>query len=156
MTGKADFTEEEWTLLSEGPTSAGMIVIAADRGGSIRETFSMAKAYAEARREHGASQVLDDIVGEKPKVDRERAASPEELKAHLLIEIQDAMELLRKKATPEEAEQYRKFVLAVANRVAEARKEGFMGLSGERVSEPEHQALDAIAKALEAGPTPSE
>jgi hypothetical protein len=116
----------------------------------------MAKAYAEARREHGASQVLDDIVGEKPKVDKERAASPEELKAHLLIEIQDAMELLRKKATPEEAEEYRKFVLAVANRVAEARKEGFMGLSGERVSEPEHQALDAIAKALEAGPTPSE
>jgi hypothetical protein len=156
LTGKADFTEEEWTLLSEGPTSAGMIVIAADRGGSIRETFSMAKAYAEARREHGASQVLDDIVGEKPKVDKERAGSPEELKAHLLIEIQDAMELLRKKATPEEAEEYRKFVLAVANRVAEARKEGFMGLSGERVSEPEHQALDAITKALEAGTTPSE
>jgi len=45
---------------------------------------------------------------------------------------------------------------AVANRVAEARKEGFMGLSGERVSEPEHQALDAITKALEAGTTPSE
>jgi hypothetical protein len=156
MTGKADFTEEEWTLLSEGPTSAGMIVIAADRGGSIRESFSMAKAYTEARKERGASQLLDEIVGEKPKVDRERAASPEEMKAHLLIEISDAMELLRKKATPEEADEYKRFVLDVANHVAEARKEGFMGLRGERVSEPEHQALDAIGKALEAGPTPSE
>lgn len=33
MTGKADYTEEEWKLLREAPTSAGMLVIQADRGG---------------------------------------------------------------------------------------------------------------------------
>jgi hypothetical protein len=49
VTAKADFSEEEWKQVLEGPTSAGLIVIASDRGGSIRETFSMAKAYAEAR-----------------------------------------------------------------------------------------------------------
>ena len=59
MTGKADFTEEEWKSVSEGPTSAGLIVASASRGGSFRESFSMAKAYAEARQEHGGSQLLD-------------------------------------------------------------------------------------------------
>jgi hypothetical protein len=49
MTGKADFNDAEWKLLREAPTSAGMIVMEADRGGAIRETFSMAKAYTEAR-----------------------------------------------------------------------------------------------------------
>jgi len=36
MTGKADFTAEEWELLLEGPTGAGRVVAAAERGGGIR------------------------------------------------------------------------------------------------------------------------
>src|SRR5438105_2026595 len=55
MTGKADFTDEEWDLILEAPPSAGLLVITADRGGSVRESFSMAKAYAEARQQHGES-----------------------------------------------------------------------------------------------------
>ena len=62
MTGKADFTAEEWDQVLEGPTSAGLLVIASDRGGSIRETFSMAKVYAEARQHHGESELLDAIA----------------------------------------------------------------------------------------------
>jgi len=64
MTSKADFTDEEWTLLREAPASAGMLVVQADKGGMFRETFSMGKAYTEARKQHGASQLLDDIVSE--------------------------------------------------------------------------------------------
>ena len=56
MTAKADFTEEEWQQVLEAPPSAGLVVIASDRGGSIRETFSMAKAYAEAHQEPGQSE----------------------------------------------------------------------------------------------------
>lgn len=47
MTTHADFTEEEWEAVLEGPTSAGMIVTTAERGGSFREAFAMAKSYAE-------------------------------------------------------------------------------------------------------------
>jgi hypothetical protein len=147
MTGKADFTEDEWKLLREAPTSAGMVVMAADRGGVVRESFSMAKAYTEARTEHGASQLLDDIVTEKPEVDRTRAGSEEELRSNLLQHIRDAIELLGQKATPEELEEYRRFVMTVANRVADAHREGFMGMSGERVSDAERQALAEIAEA---------
>jgi hypothetical protein len=142
MTGKADFTDEEWTLLREAPTSAGMIVIQADRGGTFRETFSMAKAYTEARKEHGASQLLDDIVSEKPQVDRGHVSSQEELRANLLQHIRDAIALLGQKATPDELAEYRGFVMKVANRVAEAHREG-----DQQVSDLESQAIAEISEA---------
>jgi len=147
MTEKADYTEEEWKLLREAPTSAGMLVMESDRGGVVRESFSMAKAYANARKEHGASSLLDDIVSEKPEVDRTRFGSEEELRSNLLQHIRDAMDLLQRKATPEELDEYRRFVITVANRVADARREGFMGMSGERVSDEERQALAEIGEA---------
>ena len=148
MTGKADFSEEEWKQILEGPTSAGMVVIASDRGGSIRETFSMAKVYAEARQEHGDSQLLDEIAAAKPEMDRTRASSPERLQEHSLQNIRTAVELLKGKASDDEVAEYRKFILGLAERVAEARKEGFLGLSGERVSDEERQAISDIEAAL--------
>jgi hypothetical protein len=148
MTGKADFSEQEWNQVLEGPTSAGLIVIASDRGGSIRETFSMAKAYSEARRQHGDSELLDEIVAAKPEIDRTRAGSPEELKEHSLQNIREAVSLLQGKASDEEVAEYKKFVLGLAERVAEARKEGFLGLSGERVSDAERSAIGEIEGAL--------
>ena len=148
MTGKADFTEEEWKTVSEGPTSAGMIVISASRGGTFRETFSMAKAYTEARQEHGTSQLLDEIVSTKPEMDRSKHHSLEELRSDFLQHVRDAIALLEQKATPEELDDYRRFVVTLANRVAEAHKE-----HGERVSPEEEQAIDEIKAALGASAT---
>jgi hypothetical protein len=148
MTGKSDFTDEEWKTVLEAPPSAGLLVIASDRGGSIRESFSMAKAYTEARKGHGESELLDEIVSAKPEADHTRYHSPEELKAGSVKHITDAVELLKAKATPEELEEYKKFIVGLANRVAEARKEGFLGLSGERVSGDETAAIQEIEAAL--------
>ena len=82
MATKADFTPQEWELVLEGPPSAGMIVITAQRGGMLRETVSMAKAYVEARQHHGQSGLLDEIVVAKPKLDHTRYGSLAELKEH--------------------------------------------------------------------------
>jgi hypothetical protein len=82
MTGKADFSPEEWEAVLKGPPSAGTIVITAQRGGTFRETFSMAKSYAEARKQHGDSELLDEIASTKPEIDQTRYHSPEELKEH--------------------------------------------------------------------------
>ena len=148
MTGKADFTDDEWKVILEGPPSAGLVVIVSDRGGSIRETFSMAKAYTEARQQHGDSELLDEIASAKPEMDRTRAGSPEELKQHSLDNVRQGIALLKGKATDEEVEEYRKFILGLAERVAEARKEGFLGLSGERVSDAERAAISEIEGVL--------
>jgi hypothetical protein len=143
MTGKADFTEEEWKTVLEAPPSAGLIVITSDRGGSIRESFSMAKAYTEARKQHGESELLDELVNAKPEMDHTRYKTPEELKQACMQHIGDAVELLKAKATSEELDEYKKFVLGLAQRVAEAHKEG-----GERVSEAEREAIGEISTAL--------
>jgi hypothetical protein len=49
MTGKADFAEGDWRVVLEGPPTAGLIVVTAQRGGTFRETLAIAKAYVEAR-----------------------------------------------------------------------------------------------------------
>jgi hypothetical protein len=143
MTAKADFTPDEWEVVREGPPSAGMIVITAHRGGMFRETVSMAKAYAEARQSHGHSELLDEIVAAKPEVDHTRFHSPEEFKEHALQHIRDAIALLQTKADQQELEDYRGFVMNLAERVARSHTEG-----GEQVSEPERVAMEAIEGAL--------
>jgi hypothetical protein len=145
MTTHADFTEEEWETVLEGPTSAGMIITTAERGGSFRESFAMAKAFAEARQEHGASELLDDVVGHRPKTERVKAHSKEELKDAYLAEIRDAVALVTAKATPEELGDYRLFVVTLAKKVAAAKKEKG---STDGVSEAEAQAITEIEGAL--------
>jgi hypothetical protein len=148
VTAKSDFTDQEWELVLEAPPAAGLLVITSDRGGSIRETFSMAKAYTEARQQHGESELLDEMVSAKPDVDRTRAHSPEELKERSLQHLRDAIALLKGKASEQEVDEYRRFIVGLAQRVAEARKEGFLGISGERVSDAERSAIDEIESAL--------
>jgi hypothetical protein len=147
MTGKADFTPEEWTAVLEGPPSAGLNVITAQRGGTFRETISMAKAYTEARQNHGASELLDEIVSAKPHVDHTRYSSPEELRQAGLQRIRDAVALLEQKATPEELDEYRRFVVTLAEKVANAHREG----GDSAVSDAESAAIDEIRGALGGG-----
>jgi len=143
MTGKADFTEQEWDLVLEGPPSAGMIVVTAQRGGTIRETLAIAKAYVEARQQHGESELLDEIVAAKPELDHRRYHSVEELKQDGLQHLRDAVELLERKATPGEVDDYRRFVLTLADKVASAHREG-----GASVGEAERAAIAEISTSL--------
>ena len=143
MTRKADFTQKEWELVLEGPPSAGMIVVTAQRGGTIRETFAIAKAYVEARQQHGESELLDEIVAAKPELDHTRYHSVAELKQHGLQHLRDAVELLERKATPGEVEGYRRFVLTLADKVASAHREG-----GTSVGEAERAAIAEISTSL--------
>jgi hypothetical protein len=145
MTSKANFTPEEWQVVLEGPPAAGIAVATASSGGTFRESFALAKAYTEVRKEHGESELLDAIVSERPKVKRERANSAGELKDESLQQLRDALALLEAKATPDEVEDYRKFVLSVANRVANAHKE-----DGQAVSAPEQATIDDISATLAA------
>ena len=143
MTGKAAFTEQEWKTILEGPPSAGMIVITAGRGGTIRETFAMSKAYAEARQQHGSSELLDEIVTAKPHIDHTRYHSFEELKEHGLQHLRDAVAVLGAKATSTEVDDYRGFVVALAEKVAAAHRE-----DGVEVSAPEQSAIGEISANL--------
>lgn len=143
MTAKADFSEQEWRTVLEGPPSAGMIVLTAAHGGTFKETFAIGKAYAEARQRHGESELLDEIVSAKPEIDHTRYHSVEELRAQGLQHLRDAVEVLGRKATADELDDYRRFVLALAEDVAEAHRE-----HGVTVSDQEQAALKDISASL--------
>jgi hypothetical protein len=134
MTGKADFTADEWQLVTEAPPAAGLAVATAKRGGTFRESFALAKAYTEARGEHGESQLLDELVSERPRVKHERAHSAGALKEETLQLLRDAVALVRAKATPEELADYRSFVLNVVNRVANAHSENDVAVAPEEAA----------------------
>jgi hypothetical protein len=143
MTTKAAFSPEEWKVVLEGPPTAGAIVVTAARGGTFRETIAMAKAYAEARGEHGESELLDEIVATKPEVDHTRYHSAEELREHGLGNLRNAVAVLKSKATTEELDDYRRFVLSLAGKVAAAHRE-----HGQAVSPAEAEAIQQLTEAL--------
>ena len=141
MTGKADFTPEEWNLVREGPPGAGLIVLMAASGGSFRESWALAKTFAEARKQHGESELVDALVAEKP--DLKRYHSAEEAEEQGLKRLGEAVSLLEQKASPDEVESYKRFTLTVAERVAEAHEEG-----GEATSAAEREAIQKITATL--------
>src|ERR1700689_271719 len=102
MTGKADFTAEEWESIVHGPPTAGLIVITAQRGGVFRETLALTQSYVEAHKQHGQSELIAELVSSRPDLDHTRYGSPAELKEAGLKHLGSAVRLLEKKATADE------------------------------------------------------
>ncbi len=150
MTKKADFNADEWSTVVEGPLLAGMRVITAARGGTIRESLAMGQTYAKARQQQGESELLDELVSAPPSLDPNAVRSAGDIGRASSERLRAALQLLEQKASPDEVEAYKRFVLSLAEAAANAHKEGgFMGVGGKQVSDEEQVALDEIAATLE-------
>jgi hypothetical protein len=154
MTRKADFNAEDWSTVVDGPLYAGMRVIAAERGGTLRETLAMSRVYQQARASHGASELLDELITSPPAIDPARlGAHGENLGAAVAAELRKAITILEAHASTAEVDDYKRFVMTVGQTVAAAHKEGgFLGIGGKPVSDAENQALDEISAALGSPP----
>jgi hypothetical protein len=117
-----------------------MITLLASSGGTFRD-LGAGEDLAEARQQHGESDLLDALVAEKP--DMKRYHSAEEAENEGLSRLSEAVALLEQKATPAEVESYKRFTLSVAERVAEAHKE-----HGTEVSPEERDAIGKIESTL--------
>lgn len=154
MTQKADFNAEEWSTVVDGPLYAGMRVISADRGGTLRESLAMGRVYQDAREKHGKNDLLDELVKSAPAIDQEQIrAAGGDIGTVTSQHLGEAIRILEAKATPAEVDEYKTFVMTVAQAAAGAHKEGgFLGIGGKQISDSEHQALDEISMALGAPP----
>jgi hypothetical protein len=145
MTTKSEFNADEWERVARGPALGALTVMLADRGGAIRESVALGKAYAEARRD-GGSELLQQLVSSPPSLDPQSVQQPDQIPG----QIQEAVRTVEEKATPEEAEDYRQFILRLADVVAHAHKEGgVLGIGGKEVSPEEQAALDKLASSLQ-------
>jgi hypothetical protein len=161
MTARADFTDEEWARLERAPLVAGMAISLADPGGPIeatKETMASLRTILEAAEKGGQGELVNAVAKdaaekahhrENPLGDfRPKGALAGEA---VLEELRAVNGLLSEKATPEEAADFRRWLLAAAKRAADAAKEGgFMGFRAERVSEGERQMLDKLGDVLSA------
>jgi hypothetical protein len=154
MTRKADFNAEGWSTVVDGPLYAGMRVISAGRGGTLRESLAMGRLYQEARAHHGESELLDELVKSPPSIDADRVREARgDIAAVTSQQLREAIRVLEAKSTAAEVDAYKRFVMTVAQAVASAHKEGgFLGIGGEQISDAENQALDEISAALGAPP----
>ena len=150
MASKADFNAEEWELLVSGPAIAGLMAVAAGRGGTVRESLAVGETYAEARAQQAGPPLVDELIASPPQLDHRSFAGPEDLQAKGPERLRAAASLIDERGSAEEAEAYKRFALDVAQHAAERHKEGgFLGVGGKRVSDEEAAALAEIAAALD-------
>ncbi|MCW2953554.1 MAG: hypothetical protein JWQ48_2724 [Conexibacter sp.] len=146
MTTRAAFNAEEWARIATAPVLTGMLVISAERGGTIRESVSMARAYQEAR-EHHPTELLGELIATPPAIEQGSAPRTfDDLRREVPARLGAAIALLAERATPEEVADYKRFVYRVAETVARAHKEGgVLGIGGKEISPREQAVLDELA-----------
>ena len=149
MTKKADFNAEEWSTVVEAPVLAGLRVIAADRGGTIRESLALGQVYAQARKGHGESELLDELASSPPALDQERLRAAGDVGQAMAERLREALAILEQKASPEEVEAYRRFVMNAGRDGRQGPQGGRLHRHRRQAGEREQQAaLEEIAAAL--------
>jgi hypothetical protein len=136
---------------------AGLAISIADPGGPIemaKETIATLKAASTPPNQEGllvaVSQEILSMVNQKQnpmagfKLDSSALAGK-----MILDELMGVNEILTAKATPEEADAFRRWLLAAAQAAADGAKEGgFLGFGAELVSQGEQRMLDELRAAL--------
>ena len=161
MATKTDFTAEEWSLLREAPHLVVLgVAVAGASGifGTIKEATAAGQSMLEgARSSNALIQALS--TREEMKAAQEavqgqfQAGDPSTLQERVqnaaIEKSRAAMTLLQTKGSAEDQAAYRAFLKGVADRVAQASKEGtFLGFGGERISEGETRMLNNLSAAI--------
>jgi hypothetical protein len=120
----------------------------------LRESLALGRAYQEARERHEESELLDELIKSPPSIAPDQVREAGGNIATVASErLRKAIGIVEAKATPDETDAYKRFVMTVAQAVAAAHKEGgFLGIGGKQVSDAENQALDEISMALGSPP----
>jgi hypothetical protein len=157
MTTKADYAHDDWLRLRRAPFIAGMAISIADPGGPIeltKETIATLKAASSPpSQDELLVSVSEDIRSmanqrQNPLADFKPGSSALAGKV-ILDELGAVKDILETRATSDEADAFRRWLLQVASAAADAAKEGgFMGFGAETVSEGEQRMMDQLRAAL--------
>lgn len=162
MTARAEYTEEEWTLLQMTPYAIGFAMAFSDGTGVI-ETLSetaalLAERAAGAQRYPGnelVSALLSDPGHEtpepdRPELDEERSVddATAALTAKALADAAAVRELLDERSHERERDGYLHWMMDVARATALASRHGGWLRRGPRVDEAERALLCRLADAL--------
>jgi hypothetical protein len=153
MTSKQDFTDEEWKRIRRAPLVAGFAISIADPGGPIELAKETLASLRSATVPPSQEELLASVALDVQALAQQRQSPLGDFKPTngqlVLDELRGVNELLTAKATPQEVDAFRGWLVATAQAAADAAKEGgFMGFGAERVSAGERQMLDQVRAAL--------
>ncbi len=157
MSVKDKFTPEEWRALLKAPMLTGYAVAGSAPSRQedfIKEMAAVADGIVEGERAPKDSllgAVVADIIADASDEQRGQTEklSNEDVRARALDNCRAVADALDAKAAPEEAYQYKRWVLVVAEKVAEAAKEGgLFGFGGAQVSGAEVATINDIGEAI--------
>jgi hypothetical protein len=165
MSLRDTFTEDEWFLLLSTPSMIGASVAAAGQSGlgTVKEAIASLEVISGAAKSYPNNELIGELVKRAENRDEAKAQAskytemaktklqgkkPDQLTTEMLDDTKKAVALLQQKA-PAALDDYQQWSLAVAEKVANAAKEGgFLGFGGERVSAGEKVLIDTIKGAL--------
>lgn len=158
MSVKDNFTAEEWRALLRAPMLVSYAVAGAapsDEKGYIQEMSAVADAIFEGGEQAARDSLVSAVVAQimANAEDDQRGAtekiSVSDVKERALANCLEVAAFLQTKASRDEADAYKRWLLAVAQNVASAAKEGgFFGFGGEQVSKSEVATINEIAAVL--------
>lgn len=153
---KTDFSPDEWQVLFAAAPMVGLGISAASPNGPfgvVKEMFSVGMALAEVVQKGSdnalVKAIADDMRARGTKAEGVKGVkTPEDARRAVLEHMTKVSDIVAKQA-PAEAEGFKRWLVEVAKRVAEASTEGgFLGFGGEKVSAGERDAIQAIAEKL--------
>lgn len=157
MSKQTDYTPEEWKTISAAPMMAGLLVTVSDFSGPIgtaKEAFAVVKGVIDAAA--GTSNDLIKAVAEGVKAQGGRPDMPDlgndraAARTALIDGCKRALAIVSQKS-PAEAEEYKQWLTSLAQKTAEASKEGgFLGIGGVQISDEEKAAVSELSSALSA------
>ena len=161
MLTKNDFTVADWNTLRDTQYLVGLATLVAEPSGlgTVKESIALAQGIVENQ----ASQypLIRDMTN---KMEMEAAQvslrqrfgasqakpSTEALQQTALEQVQASMSILSGKASAVESDAYSKLLYGLAEKVANASREGgFLGFGGKRVSAAEQNFLDRLRDTLQ-------
>lgn len=156
---KENFTAEEWRALIKAPMLVSYAIAGAapsDEEGYIQEMKAVADAISESEERAAKDSLISEVVAQiiANAEDNERGQtekiSVNDTKERALANCREVASLLQAKASSQDAEDYKRWLLGVAQRVASAAKEGgIFGFGGSQVSKTEVATINEIASALD-------
>jgi hypothetical protein len=155
MSTKTDYSANEWDLLRTAPLMAAILVVAASPSGPVglvQESAAAGKMILEAADSAKTpllKSLAEDMKSSFAIPKPPPGASPAAVQLAATEILQRTSDLLEKKATPEEATEMKLWLAQIAQKTAEATKEGgFLGFGGTLVSEEEKAAIAKVNSSL--------
>ena len=155
MSTKADYNADEWDLLRAAPMMATIMVVSASPSGPVgllQESAAASKMILEAADSATTpllKSLADDMKSSMSIPRMPSGASPVAVQSAATEILHRASDLLGTKAAPEEATETKQWIAQIAQKTAEAAKEGgFLGFGGTLVSDAEKAAIQRVNSSL--------